>query len=265
MTYNILTGGNDSHGAGRLEHICQTIVGARPDVVVLQECNGFERNGYEAMHRVEAAIGMRGVLAIASTGFHVGLFVRQPACRLVQTYRLDAEVHHAVIAATLEFEGVPLTVVGAHLNPFGGLSRLAEVQHLIRFIRGERVFVVGDLNSLSSVDADRYDPSGWLPRRRARHVRLGEGGGLDTRAIAALEECQLIDCFRPDPPLRPWLPTNQTPLLDTWPSYQVRIDYIFADAASAARITHRERVDGGPADGASDHYPLLVDVDLSGD
>jgi exodeoxyribonuclease III len=254
MTYNVLTGGLDSGHDTRLGAICETIQGVAPDILVLNECNGFERDGYRTFYRLEAELGMRGVLAQAHSGFHVALFIRRG--RLLETYCLAREVHHAVLAAALEIDGTVLRVIGAHLNPFGGDARLLEVQHLIRFLREELVFVLGDLNALSSHDSAGYQPERWLPRRRARHL-LAESGRLDTRAIALLESAELVDVFRARGVAEPTAPTR---LVADSRDYQVRIDYVFASPAAAARVTHAQRVNGARVEIASDHYPLFVDV-----
>jgi exodeoxyribonuclease III len=257
MTYNILTGGVDGAGAGRLEKIRDVIRSVGPDVLVLNECNGFERNGSRAMYWLEGELGMRGVLAQAQTGFHVAVFLRQG--RLLETQSLSREVHHAVLSATIDVGGLTVKVIGAHLCPFGGDARLLEVQHLIRFLREEHVFILGDLNALSPHDSGRYDPGGWLPRRRARHVFAEPHGRLDTRAISMLEGTELVDVLRArgnD------APTVLTRLGEDWENYQARIDYVFATAKGAERVRRAERVDGALVESASDHYPLFVDVDL---
>jgi exodeoxyribonuclease III len=257
MTYNVLTGGLDSGKSTRLGAICETIRSVAPDILVLNECNEFEREGYRTLYRLEAELGMRGVLAQAHSGFHVALFVRRG--RLLETRCLDREVHHAVITAVLEIDGAVLRVIGAHLDPFGGDARLLEVQHLIRFLREEFVFVLGDLNALSPHDVGAYQPERWLPRRRARHW-LAESGRLDTRAIALLESAELVDVFRARGAAEP---TALTRLGAEAGDYQIRIDYVFASPAAAARVTHAERVSGARVETASDHYPLFVDVALS--
>jgi exodeoxyribonuclease-3 len=257
MTYNILTGGSDGADGGRLDRVVEVIRGVAPDVLVLNECNGFERNGLRTLYRLEGQLGMRAVLARAQTGFHVALFLRRG--RLLETHCLSREVHHAVLAATLDVGGVALKVIGAHLCPFGGDARLLEVQHLLRFLREEHVFIMGDLNALSPHDASRHDPSRWLPRRRARHVLAEPFGKLDTRAISALEGAELVDVLRArgnD------APTVLTQLGEDRENYQARIDYVFATAAAAERVRRAERVDGALVETASDHYPLFVDVDL---
>jgi len=266
MTYNILTGGRDGQDDARLAKICELISGVQPDILVLNECNGFDERGRRNLYRLENELGMRGVLARASTGYHVCLFVR--SARLVEVHCLDQEVHHAVLAATLDIGGQRLTIVGAHLSPFGGEARLVEVQHLIRFLREEHVFVLGDLNSVSPRDAAACRTDDWIPRRRSRHLLFdgslpqsaepGAAPRIDTRAIAALEHSELVDAFASAE--GGFAPTMLTRLCSDWASYQVRIDYIFATRSAAERIVRRERVDGAFADAASDHYPLFVDV-----
>jgi exodeoxyribonuclease III len=258
MTYNILTGGCDGANEARFGQVCEVIRAALPDILVLNECNGFERNGFRALYRMEHELGMRGVLAQASSGFHVALFVRDG--QLIETQCLDTEVQHAVLAATLLLGKRRIQVVGAHLSPFGGEARLAEVQHLIRFLREEHVFVMGDLNALSPADVATLQSANWLPRRRARHQLAESGGRLDTRAISALLEAGLIDTAtsgRGTP-----LPTALTPLGADFQNYQMRIDYILATPAAAERVLFQTRVDGDLAARASDHYPLFIDVDL---
>jgi exodeoxyribonuclease-3 len=267
MTYNILTGGRDTPGESeeitapgdRLATVCELVRSAQPDVLVLQECNGFELDGFRTLYAVERELGMRGVLAQAQSGFHVALFVR--GGRVVTSHFLQRQFHHALIAATIEVGAARLGIVGTHLCPFSGEARLLEAQHVLRFVRQPNVFVVGDLNSLSPHDAATYELGHWLPRRRSRHL-VGGTGALDTRAIAALEQCDLVDTYRAQRAETPPAPTCMTRLRSGWENYQVRIDYIFATSALAARVTRHERMDGALVDRASDHHPLFVDVDL---
>jgi exodeoxyribonuclease III len=255
MTYNILTGGRDRDGTSRLGGIIEVVRGVAPDVLLLEECNGFELDGFRTLYRLEHELQMRAVLAVADSGFHVALFLRRG--RLLETHCLRRELHHALLAATLELDGVSFRVIGAHLCPFGGDARLLEIQHIIRFLREQNVFVLGDLNALSPHDAARYPAQSWIPRRRARHMLAGEPARLDTRAIAALEAADLVDLFHRDGNAAA---TALTRLGEGWEAYQARIDYVFASPAAAERVERTERVDGERVESASDHYPLFVDV-----
>lgn len=255
MTYNILTGGRDRDGKSRLDAITEIVRGVAPDVLLLEECNGFDLDGFHTLYRLEHELQMRAVLATADSGFHVALFLRRG--RLIETHCLRREMHHALLAATIEIDGVVFRVIGAHLCPFGGDARLLEVQHVIRFVREQNVFVLGDLNALSPHDAARYPAERWLPRRRARHALAGAPGRLDTRAIAALEGADLVDLFHRSGNTAA---TALTRLGEGWEDYQARIDYVLASPAAAERVERTERVDTERVESASDHYPLYVDV-----
>ncbi|MEO8182251.1 MAG: endonuclease/exonuclease/phosphatase family protein [Deltaproteobacteria bacterium] len=257
MTYNILHGGRDARSDARLAQVCTLIRRVAPDILVLNECNDFERNGFRTLHRVEREISMRGLLAPASSGYHVALFVRQ--AQPVEVHLLDADVHHSAIAATLDLGELRCTVVGAHLCPFSAEVRVSEAQQLTRFLGEGHVFLLGDLNALSPHDAPQLQSARWLPRRRVRHELAGSPGMLDTRAVAVLETCGLVDTFRASGTSAP---TVQTPLCPGWQDYQVRLDYAFASLGAAERVRKVERIDGPLADAASDHYALAIDVEL---
>jgi endonuclease/exonuclease/phosphatase family metal-dependent hydrolase len=257
MTYNILRGGRDAESDARLAQVCTLIRRVAPDVLVLNECNDFERDGCRTLHRVEREIGMRGLLAPASSGYHVALFVRR--AQPVEVRLLDAEVHHSAIAATLDLGEIRCTVVGAHLCPYSGEVRVSEAQQLTRFLGEGHVFLLGDLNALSPHDAPRLRSDAWLPRRRVRHELAGSPGVLDTRAVSVLEACGLVDTLHA---AKSSAPTVQTPLCPGWQDYQLRIDYAFASFGAAERVRKAERIDGPLAEVASDHYALAIDVEI---
>src|SRR6185295_2784640 len=257
MTYNILRGGRGGDGDARLGQVCALIRRVAPDLLVLNECNDFERDGCRNFHRLERELGMRGLFAPASSGYHVALFLRH--AQPVEVRLLDREVHHSAIAATLDLGEFRCTLVGAHLCPFSGEVRVGEAQQLTRFLGEGHVFLLGDLNSVSPHDAASLRTDDWLPRRRVRHELAGSPGVLDTRAVATIETCGLVDTFRAAGARSA---TVQTPLCPGHQSYQARIDYIFASLGAAERVQRVQRIDGALADSASDHYALTIDVAL---
>lgn len=257
MTYNILTGGVDEDGTDRFEPLVTLIRQQQPDVLALNECNNFERDGYRRFYAFERALGMRGMLGVASSGFHVAVFARN--AEFVQHEVMSDWVQHAILRVKLRIKGEPFTAVSAHLCPFGGEIRLSEAQYLAGSTRDhEKVLVAGDLNALSPHDVTHYEPEVWSPRRRARHWLPG-GDGLDTRAIALMEDAGLVDLARRG--RLPFTPTALTPLraADQSP-YHVRIDYLFATPSLAAGLQSIEVVRGELADVASDHYAVVADV-----
>lgn len=253
MTYNILKGGFNDDGADRFDALVDVIRAQAPDILTLQECNHFERDGYRRLYAFERALGMRGLLGIAPSGFHVAVFTRN--AQFVQ-HELTADwVQHAILRVDMLVDRKPLTVTSAHLCPFGGTTRLNEAQFVAGSARGERVLLAGDLNALSPHDVGHYDPASWGPRRNARHTLPG-GGKLDTRAIEVLEDAGLVDLARQC--ATEFVPTALTPLRVGSSKYNVRLDYLFATPSLAHSVRSVEVIRGEQADYASDHYPVVA-------
>lgn len=255
MTYNILKGGLNDDGSDRFQALIDVIRSESPDILTLNECNHFERDGYRRFYAFERALGMRGSLGLAPSGFHVAVFARN--AQFVQ-HELTADwVQHAILRVDMLQDGRPLTVISAHLCPFGGEIRLNEAQFLAGSARDdERVLIAGDMNALSPHDVNRYDPNAWAPRRRARHA-LPVGGPLDTRAIEVLEHAGLVDLAHKH---SDFAATALTPLRAGSSHYEIRIDYLFATRALAADVRSVRTIRGSQADFASDHYPVVADI-----
>lgn len=260
MTYNILTGGLDAElNDRRWTSLVEVITCAQPDVLVLNECNYFELDRFQRFHAMERALGMRGLLALAQTGFHVAVFAR-PNIEVLE-HGAASSVHHAMLETKLVVEGTPISVVGVHLCPFGGQNRVAEAELLTRFAKpDEWVFIAGDMNAISRVDAPRVRFEDWPARRRARHVVPGTRE-IDTRAMRVLEEAGLIDLGAAAGVHE--TPTALTSLIPGHETYRVRIDYVFGSERVAAHLRQAEVIQGDLAERASDHYPVCVEVALS--
>lgn len=259
LTYNILTGGMDNFDRTRWDKIVEVIRGADADIVMLNECNLFELARHRNFHGMERALGMRGLLALAETGFHVAIFVKD--ARILESRPVCHGFHHAMLEARVEWRGHELQLAAVHMCPFGGQSRVMEAEYLSRLSREEDwVFIGGDMNAISPHDVADIDMASWIPRRRARHLLPG-CMELDTRAMAMLERAGLVDLGHRANINH--IPTVQTPLVPEHDQYQVRIDYVFGSPKVARGLKHAEVVRGAVADGASDHYAVLVDVDVS--
>jgi exodeoxyribonuclease-3 len=122
------------------------------------------------------------------------------------------------------------------------------------------VLLAGDLNSLDP-DTDHTARlaalSGPYDRRH-----LAEDGTADTRAIAAFRQAGFVDL---------WPATGEGSGLTVpttagggheFSAAGMRLDYVLASPAVAARATKARVLRGAEAEYASDHYPLLVELDL---
>ncbi|MBO3742166.1 endonuclease/exonuclease/phosphatase family protein [Actinoplanes flavus] len=334
LTWNIKNGGGD-----RLPSIIKVIDQARPDVVTLQELQGFHRYGGRRLRELAAALDMTAHLAPSVLAQPVAVLVREPL-RIVRRARISWRLHHAAAVAVVPTPAGPLTVVSAHLNPFSPYRRMREARWLAarHATPNGLTLIAGDMNGLapphnpnpqaSAVDtnpptpavdtsgpapagvasgpspagvasgldpagvasgpspagvgngpspagvasgpspagvANSLDPAGdhtaalaGLPALyRKRH--LGPDGRPDTRALAAFREEGFVDLWHT-------VGSGDGHTVPTaYAGHEfapVRLDYLLASPPLAARAQHLRVIRDDLTAQASDHYPLLADLDL---
>ena len=257
-TYNTLEGGQAPFGAvrGRFDLIAEVAAAIAPDLLALQELVGWQNQGRALFKRFAAATGLDGELFVGD-GFPIGLLVRPP-WRIVAPRFLRSERWHGLAIARIEHpDGTSLRAIAAHLSPQGPRQRLAEVEAaLAAFDDAVPAILFGDLNLISHLGGiDTASIS--LPT----FIRHASAGALDQRVSRRLAAAGFVDAFaRLNPGCHGY--TIPTPAAADSPFSPARLDYILVSAPLApclreARI-HRQE----PADRASDHYPLLVDLEI---
>jgi exodeoxyribonuclease-3 len=260
MTWNIRTGGRDGNGSDRLALVARVVADQRPDVLALQELRGFDRD--EVLTRFAGQVGMRPHLARAWFGQPVAVLVRPPI-RTLAASSVRRPFHHAAGRVVLATDAGPLTVFCAHLNPYSGGRRLAEADWLAAAVRrtgGRLALLAGDLNSLEPT-VDHADRVARLPAHyRARHLRR-DGRTVDTRSVARLLDVGLVDLFRAAAPRDEGL---TVPTRHGGAEFSgMRLDYLLGTARVAELTRDCRVVRDAVTDRASDHYPVVADLDLT--
>lgn len=241
LTYNIRFG-----GTGRVEPIAAVVNACAPDLVVLQEATRPD-----VVERLAAATGMTRWASLP--GHSVAYMSRLEIARHLwhrtpPTRRRFLEIVPA--AGDTRVFGVHLTAV--HSN-WTERVRVRELTAVLAGIRREpRGFhvVLGDFNTLApgaTLDLRR------LPRRLRLVVWL-TGRRIRWRTIQMMLDASYVDVYRT---LHPATPGFTFP---TW-GPNIRLDYVFAPAAGAARVRSCEVVDGSLVKEASDHLPLVTRLD----
>jgi exodeoxyribonuclease-3 len=254
MTWNIRTGGGDRLGA-----IARVIAEQAPDVLALQELRDFDRAGGRRMRELADAVGMTAQLAPSAFGQPVAVLLRSPG-RAVARTAVRWRLHHAAAAVVVPTDRGPLTVVSTHLNPFSPYRRMREARWLAaRYAAPRRpVLLAGDLNALDPW-TDHTDKLARLPGLyRRRHVH--DDGTADTRTLAAFDAAGLVDL---------WRVAGSGPGL-TAPTTRgggrefsgMRLDYVLGSPPAAALARACRVVTGGDTEHASDHYPVVAELDL---
>ncbi|WP_239175035.1 endonuclease/exonuclease/phosphatase family protein [Actinoplanes cyaneus] len=259
MTWNIKTGGVDRGQRFRLPAIAEVIAAEKPDILCLQELRDFTRNDERRMTELAGAVGMTAHLARSLIGMPVAVLIRDPLV-FTHTASVTWRLHHAAAVAVIATTSGPLTVVSAHLNPFSPYRRMREARWLAaRYVDSSaRVVVAGDLNGLDPVSDHTEALASQHALFRKRH--LYPDGRVDSRALAAFGSAGLADLWR----------SAGSGDGRTVPTTQgggrefggMRLDYVLATSSVAERAHDMRVVRGGPAEHASDHYPVRVDLDL---
>ena len=241
LSYNIRYG-----GSGREPALLQVIQSADPDLVVFQEAT---KPG--VIERLAEGAGM------AHWGAHSGRslgFMSRRAIAHAEWHRPRLS-HHAFLEITPA--GADVTIVGVHLSAVHSAwterRRGLELRALLRTLRQrERGFhaLVGDFNTLAPGEA--LDMRKLPPRLRA-FVWLS-GGRIRWRTIQAVLDAGYADAFRHHHAAE----TGYT--FPTWDPH-LRLDYLFVPAPDVARVTSCAVVSHPALAAASDHLPLVAEIE----
>jgi exodeoxyribonuclease-3 len=241
LSYNIRRG-----GVGRIEVIAAVIRACRPDVVLLQEAT---RPDVVRTLAAETGLPEHG----SHRGRSLGYLSRLPVATAV--WRRPLLSRHAFLELTFPDRDVHL--VGVHLSAWHAAwserRRLMELASLLRTVKRRHSgfhVLAGDFNTLAP--GELLDV-GRLPARLRPLVWLS-GGSIRWKTVAAVLAAGYADAWRA------LHPDGDGSTFPTWGRH-LRLDYVFAPAAAVGRIARCEVVDGAETARASDHHPLLAEID----
>lgn len=243
LSYNICRG-----GTGKEDQLAAVVAAVRPDVTVFQEATVPA-----VIEKVATRTGM--AQWAASRGESVG-FMSLKRVRHFQWHHPRLSRH-----AFLEIEPGPgeLRIFGVHLSALYSAwterHRVIELRALLSSIaRHQHGFhmLAGDFNTLAPGDLLDFRK---LPSRLRALVWLS-GGRIRWRTIQLVLDAGYVDAYR----LRHGSAVGYT--FPTWAPH-VRLDYFFTPQKFSNRIVSCEIVTHPAAAAASDHLPLVADVDFS--
>lgn len=245
LSYNIHFGGR-----GREEALAAVIRAAEPDFVVLQEATDHRVVGHLAELTGLPVWDSRTNL---STGFLTRLRVAHHAWHQPRGSR------HAFLE--VEIEQPALRVFGLHLSAWFSnwveRRRRAEIRALLESIRAHQQglhFIAGDFNALAPGDVLQSDR---MPYWIQAMVWLS-GRDIARHTIQHMLDQGYLDV---------WRTLHDEGMGDTFPARDphVRLDYFFTPERYrpllAACEVWRQPIE---AAAASDHFPLLLEVDIPG-
>jgi exonuclease III len=241
------------------------ITNRNPDVVALQELNGFTP---ERLKAEAEAWGHPFSVLLKTDGFPTALTSRTP---ITEVRRIREGMHHGLLRGRIR--GIYFYVI--HFHPSDHGRRVEEARHLLNDIAllqesNPRIVLIGDFNGFSPTDQSHYTPDPKLvpffemldqQNPEARNLNMGK---LDYGGIAEIMNAGYIDLvarFRPSG--APFVGTFPTELRrDEDHGTDRRIDYIFATPNLAPFATYATVIRDPLTAQLSDHYPLLAEFDL---
>jgi endonuclease/exonuclease/phosphatase family metal-dependent hydrolase len=242
LSYNIRYG-----GAGREAALAAVIRLPEPDLVVLQEATRPE-----VVERLARDTGM-GTWA-ARRGDSLGFMSRVPVAE--HAWHRPARSRHAFLEIALADRS--FRIFGVHLSAVHAAwterRRVRELRALLAAIKQHQDgfhVLAGDFNTLAPgelLDVRR------LPLRLRPFVWLS-GGAIRWRTIQEILDAAYTDAFRARHPSDAGL------TFPTWDPH-VRLDYVFLPSPHVARLRACDVVREDPAHEASDHLPLLAEIDV---
>jgi len=178
LSYNILEGMMKDTTRGKKVFV-EWVKDHRPDVVALQECNGFTQKSLEEL---ALSYGHPYAVIVKENGYPTGLTSRFPIAGI---QKINDNMTHGFIMAKVG----KYNIVVLHLNPHKHKKRRAEIAQVIANMdlqadKKNRI-VMGDFNSVSPLDRERIEKSDYLARQKAAAAQrpvldnLAEGGVVD--------------------------------------------------------------------------------------
>lgn len=242
LSYNIRHG-----GAGREDALLSVIRSCAPDIVVFQEATEPA-----VIKRLSADTDL--VHWAAMPRFSLGFMSRLPISHF-QWHRPRLSRH-----AFLEIvpDGLAVRVFGVHLSAvFAAWTerrRMMELRSLLHSIKRHQAgfhALVGDFNTVTPGELLDFRA---LPQKVRATVWLS-GGRVRWRTVQIVRDAGYVDAFRALHPDDPGLTLPTT-------SPQVRLDYLFVPSPQIGRVQSCEVVRSDAAQQASDHFPLLSEIQV---
>jgi endonuclease/exonuclease/phosphatase family metal-dependent hydrolase len=244
LSYNIRYG-----GVGHEDSLAEVLRAAAADVVLLQEAT--DTRVIERLAR-EAGYEAWGCQPRMSTGFLSRIPVEEHA------WHRPAAARHAFLELVLA-GGAPRVFVlhlSAWFSKWSEARRTREIQALLLSIKQHQDgfhLIAGDFNALAPgarLDVGRFPH--WI-----RAMVWLSGRDIARSTIQVMLDARYVDAWSQ---AHPDDPGYTFPVWDP----HVRLDYVFAPARDAARLLTCEIFTApAAARAASDHFPLLVEVDAA--
>lgn len=251
VSYNILDG-----GVGRADALADVIAARRPDVVAL-----VEAEDEAVVDHLARRLEMDFLLAPGNS-HGSALLTRWPVRESINHAPLHQALEKSLLEATVlePASGREWTLGVLHLHAHGleadEEQRMRELAVVLKRFEPHRRarrphLLCGDFNA--NAPYQKIDPAKCKPRTQKEWEQ--NGGGLPRRAVQKVLDAGYVDTLREvDPAASETMGTFKT----EFPGQ--RVDYVFAYGFDRERLKEAWVVQSEQARGASDHFPVGLEV-----
>src|SRR4030042_6741724 len=248
MLYNILNGGEN-----RLDLILKVVKKEHPDFLVVNEANGFDREGKLNKFSKEAGLIYAKLSLSGEDNYHTAIFSKYPFKEVEEIKPL----RNAGILVVIETEFGEISIIGTHLSPYTEDVRLQEVNLIINQQKQyPNKILTGDMNSLS--DKDSYNEEIIKNFNEAQMNKFTRNGKFCFDVIKKIISSGYLDSaliFN-----RKTITTVPTGVKqDEAHLTDMRLDYIFISDSLKKKVKNYSVVKDDLTDRASDHYPVIIE------
>jgi len=272
LAYNIYYGGQATPVVPDRGHEWLEVIRSRnPDVILLQEANGWlpSDSNYVAAYVESLNVSFPGELPYsgwvgdANSTYDLAILSRLTvlSVEIVTEAVLDSALFtlsKGLFHAVLEDSGGPVHVIDVHLaSGEMRLDREMEARVLLEVLdgipAGEPVWIGGDFNSYSPVDAATGSPTAPACDLGADPVEA-----IGWEPVEYLLERGYNDAFRYRYPLDSGYTKHARSFYETPQNPCMRVDFLFRSPDAPWWVQSAEVVTDGLADVASDHYAVFA-------
>lgn len=249
ISWNVLYGFN--HGT-RIAEGQEWLRKQQPDVVALQELNGFDEG---KLAETAKAWGHPYSAILKTDGFPVGLTSKTPIT-------VNAKIREGLWHGCLHATTADTDFLVIHLCPGVLETRMKEMQILAPVAKGildqkKRLFALGDFNDKSPLDIE-FTNAQEILITTAKAGNLKDGKYSD-EVVGGIMNAGLVDSAAPLP-ANFSVPTRMKPHADTaveQVKYLQRIDLILTDPETASEVRTVHVSQDEILNLISDHYPVI--------
>ena len=267
MSYNICEGFICGQGAEpeRQRDLVEWVKSQDPEILALQELVGFNA---KKLAELAKQWGHPYSAIVKENGYPVGITSKRP---IEVKNRIVENIGHGL----LHVKTYGLDIIVTHLNPGSTEKRRVEAHNILEYVEKNQLtsfMLMGDMNAHSPLDAPYYDKYAVNLLRSYGGDKSPNllNGNIDYSVISTFMSHPLIDLCGQfvDPDCRVSFPTplNMTQSKNNYfiKKRQERIDFIFATPDLAKKAVDAFVWNQEPTYYLSDHFPIGVDLLLTG-